>query len=109
MVDLMAPLRQGSHANGSLSASLSEKSTSSSGLVMSVRQDVERLMSFDALPAYSVSSDLMSRLGSFSRDETSAASEDEVGEPLPGELHMQSCAICNGGACPCTCGAITPA
>lgn len=108
MVGLMAPLRHGSYASDSLSSSLHEKSASSGGLVMSVRQNVVRQLSYDALPADSVSNSLASRLG-VSCDETLAASEDEVAEPLSGELHMQSCAICNGGACPCTCGAITPA
>ena len=108
MVGLMAPLRHGSYANDSLSSSLHEKSASSGGLVMSVRQNVVRQLSYDALPADSVSNSLASRLG-VCCDETLAASEDEVAEPLSGELHMQSCAICNGGACPCTCGAITPA
>ena len=109
MVDLMAPLRHGSYVNDTLSSSLHEKSASSGGLVMSVRQNVVRQLSYDALPADSVSNSLASRLGAFSRDETLAASEDEVAEPSSGELYMQSCAICNGGACPCTCGAITPA
>ena len=106
MVGLMAPLAHGSYANDSLSSSLHEKSASSGGL--SVRQNVVRQLSYDALPADSVSNSLASRLG-VCRDETLVGSEDEVAEPLSGELHMQSCAICNGGACPCTCGAITPA
>ncbi len=107
MINLMAAQPPVSYANDGVAASLKENPASVHGVVMAVRQDIECQLSSIALPAGSVPGNIMSRLAS--GDETLAKSEDEAAEPLPGELHMQNCAVCNGGACPCSCGAITPA
>ena len=107
MVNLMTSLRPVSHANDGLTAPSKEKPASANGVIMAARQNVVCQLSSIAVPAYSAPGDLMSRLAS--GQETLAKSGDEAGEPSPGELYMQGCAICNGGACPCSCGAITQA
>ena len=107
MVNLMAAQRPVSHANDDLAAPSKEKPASVHGVAMAVRQDIECQLSSVAVPAGSAPGNILSRLAS--GDEALAKSEDEAAEPLPGELYMQNCAICNGGACPCSCGAITPA
>ena len=114
MVDLMASLRFDSHVNDTFVIPPKARSSASSGGMITAHQDITGQLLSVAVPADLLSEGALgsrsASLGSAAQfaGQSNEASEPEAMEALPGELYAQSCAICNGGACPCSCGAITP-